>query len=380
MPLRDTAEHRRLEDNKGAPPQWWRWGPYVSERAWGTVREDYSAHGDAWRYLTHDLARSKACRWGEDGLAGWCDRYQILVFALALWNGRDPILKERAFGLTPWEGNHGEDVKEYYFYEDNTPTHSYARYRYQYPQARFPYEELLPRNASRGLHEGEFELLDTGEFNALRYFDVQVEYAKATPDDIGIRITVTTRGPARAAQHVLPQLWYRNTWAWRKPRGAAPVIFLRDGARQQQPLCLVADSSAVDPVAGLLMPYSLGTRYLYAQAGDGIHRRAVGDEAERLLLASAVAQKAHRRGAARLAPRPGVAIPQLRRHVQRCPLGAAVGDGDAAAEVVRRRLGVFDLHVEITQLIEHAGVEQFELAFMQAAAGVARQQLFIGKA
>ena len=288
MPLRDTAEHRRLEDNKGEPPQWWLWGPYVSERAWGTVREDYSADGDAWRYLTHDLARSKACRWGEDGLAGWCDRYQILVFALALWNGRDPILKERAFGLTPWEGNHGEDVKEYYFYEDNTPTHSYARYRYQYPQARFPYEELLTRNASRGLHEGEFELLDTGVFNELRYFDVQVEYAKATPDDIGIRITVTNRGPERAALHVLPQLWYRNTWAWREPRGAAPVIFLRDGARQQQPLCLVADSSAVDPVAGLLMPYSLGTRYLYAQAGgtalftdNDTHRaRVYGDNAQ----------------------------------------------------------------------------------------------------
>src|SRR3569832_403219 len=150
MPLHDTAEYRRLEDNKGEPPKWWRWGPYVSERAWGTVREDYSADGDAWRYLPHDLARSKAYRWGEDGLAAWCDRYQALVFALALWIGRDPILKVRAFGLTPWEGNHGEDVKEYYFYEDNTPTHSYASYLYKYPQARFPYEELTARNAPRG--------------------------------------------------------------------------------------------------------------------------------------------------------------------------------------------------------------------------------------
>src|SRR3569623_361881 len=172
MPLRDTAEHRRLEDNKGEPPQWWLWGPYVSERAWGTVREDYSADGDAWRYLTHDLARSKACRWGEDGLAGWCDRYKILAFALALWNGRDPILKERAFGLTPLEGNHGEDVKEYYFYLDSTPTHSYMRYVYKYPQTEFPYARLVEENRRRGRRDPEFELMDTGVFDQDRYFDV----------------------------------------------------------------------------------------------------------------------------------------------------------------------------------------------------------------
>lgn len=264
MRLHDTAEYRRLEDNKGEPPKWWRWGPYVSERAWGTVREDYSADGDAWRYLTHDLARSKAYRWGEDGLAAWCDRYQVLVFALALWNGRDPILKERAFGLTPWEGNHGEDVKEYYFYEDNTPTHSYASYLYKYPQARFPYEELTARNAARGGDEPEYELLDTGIFDDLRYFDVRVEYAKVSPEDIAVRITIFNRGPETATLHVLPQLWYRNTWAWREPRGAAPAISLHDGG---DALCLCADSRAVDPLPGLITPYALGTRYLYAEAG-----------------------------------------------------------------------------------------------------------------
>lgn len=267
MPLHETPEHRRLRENKGDPPPWWRWGPYVSERAWGTVREDYSPNGDAWRYLGHDLARSKAYRWGEDGLAGFCDRYQVLVFSLALWNGRDPILKERTYGLTPLEGNHGEDVKEYYFYQDATPTHSYLSYLYAYPQARFPYETLLARNAERGLNESEYELLDTGIFDDGFYFDVQVEYAKATPEDIGIRITVTNRAPAAAVLHVLPQLWYRNTWAWREPRGAAPVIRLENAGSRDVPLCLVADSSAVDPLLGLITPYSLGMRYLYAQPG-----------------------------------------------------------------------------------------------------------------
>lgn len=266
MPTADTPEHRRLRDNIGDPPPWWRWGPYVSERAWGTVREDYSADGDAWRHTTHDQARSKAFRWGEDGLAGLCDRYQMLVFALALWNGRDPILKERAFGVAPHEGNHGEDVKEYYFYEDNTPTHSYLSYLYKYPQAAFPYGALIARGRARGGDEPEYELLDSGVFDDLAYFDVRVEYAKYTPEDIAIRITLANRGAAAATLHVLPQLWYRNTWAWREPRGAAPLIRLADETREH--LCLIADSSAVEPLAGLLTPYVLGTRYLYAEAGD----------------------------------------------------------------------------------------------------------------
>ena len=193
---------------------WRRWGPYLSERQWGTVREDYSPGGTAWDYFPHDHARSRAYRWGEDGLGGISDNHQRLCFALALWNGRDPILKERLFGLTGPQGNHGEDVKEYYFYLDSTPTHSYMKFLYKYPQAAFPYERLVEENGRRGRSEPEFELLDTGVFDGARYFDVTVEYAKAGIDDILVRITVANRGPAAAALHVLPTLWFRNTWDW----------------------------------------------------------------------------------------------------------------------------------------------------------------------
>jgi len=257
------SEHIRIQENTGDQPPWWRWGPYVSERSWGTVREDYSPDGDAWRYLPHDLARSKAYRWGEDGLAGICDRYQLLVFAVALWNGRDPILKERAFGLDMWEGNHGEDVKEYYFYLDNTPTHSYMRYLYKYPQGEYPYEELIRENRRRAGSGPEFELLDSGLFNEDRYFDVEVEYAKASPDDICIRIKAWNRGPEAAPLHILPQLWFRNTWAWSEPRGTAPVISLLNTANNNH-TCLLADSSELAPLPGLMFPYRLGKRYLYA--------------------------------------------------------------------------------------------------------------------
>ncbi|GGL87982.1 glucosidase [Streptomyces fumigatiscleroticus] len=194
--------------------RWRRWGPYLSERQWGTVREDYSDNGDAWSYFPHDHARSRAYRWGEDGLGGLCDEKQRLCLALALWNGRDPILKERAFGLTNSEGNHGEDVKEYYFYLDSTPSHSYLRYLYKYPQARFPYDDLVAVNRARGRQDFEYELLDTGVFDDDRYFDVTVEYAKASPDDVLARITVVNRGPDEATLHVLPTLWFRNTWSW----------------------------------------------------------------------------------------------------------------------------------------------------------------------
>ncbi|MFD0420012.1 glucosidase [Streptomyces sp. NPDC127108] len=201
------------------------WGPYLSERQWGTVREDYSTNGDAWAYFPHDHARSRAYRWGEDGLGGICDEKQRLCFALALWNGRDPILKERAFGLTNGEGNHGEDVKEYYFYLDGTPSHSYLKYLYKYPQASFPYNDLLAVNQARGRQEFEYELLDTGIFDESRYFDVTVEYAKAAHDDVAVRITVDNRGPDEATVHVLPTLWFRNTWSWtegaEKPRMSA---------------------------------------------------------------------------------------------------------------------------------------------------------------
>jgi hypothetical protein len=208
-----TAEEKRLQESRERKVHWKRWGPYLSERAWGTVREDYSSYGTAWDYLPHDHARSKAYRWNEDGLGGICDRQQFICFALALWNGRDPILKERLFGLTGNEGNHGEDVKEYYFYLDSTPTHSYMKYLYKYPQGAFPYTWLVEENRRRGRDAFEFELLDTGVFNDNRYFDVFVEYAKATAEDLLIRIQVSNRGPEAAQLHLLPTLWFRNTWS-----------------------------------------------------------------------------------------------------------------------------------------------------------------------
>ncbi|MBX3013732.1 MAG: hypothetical protein KF832_19580 [Caldilineaceae bacterium] len=209
-----TAEHQRLREYSGRASNWKHWGPYLSERAWGTVREDYSANGDAWHYFPHDHARSRAYRWNEDGLAGVCDRYQNLCLAFAFWNGRDPILKERLFGLTGPEGNHGEDVKEYYFYLDSTPTHSYMKLLYKYPQAAFPYEELVQENGRRGHADREYELLDTGVFAADRYFDIVVEYAKADQNDLLARVTITNRGPEAALLHLLPTLWFRNSWAW----------------------------------------------------------------------------------------------------------------------------------------------------------------------
>jgi hypothetical protein len=210
----DTAEGKRLAECNARQKHWKRWGPYLSERAWGTVREDYSEHGGAWDYFPHDHARSRAYRWNEDGLAGISDRHQRICFALALWNHRDPILKERLFGLTGSEGNHGEDVKEYYFYLDSTPTHSYMKFLYKYPQAEFPYGRLVEENRRRGRGQPEFELIDTGVFNDSRYFDVQVEYAKADVEDILVRITVTNRGPDPAEIDVLPTVWFRNTWSW----------------------------------------------------------------------------------------------------------------------------------------------------------------------
>jgi hypothetical protein len=210
-----TKEEIRLEQSLERRAHWKRWGPYLSERAWGTVREDYSPYGTAWDFLPHDHARSKAYRWGEDGIGGISDRHQLICFAVALWNGRDPILKERIFGLTGSEGNHGEDVKEYYFYLDSTPTHSYMKYLYKYPQAEFPYARLVEENRRRGKDAPEFELMDTGVFDEDRYFDVEIEYAKATPEDILIRINVTNRGPEYADLHLLPTIWFRNTWSWR---------------------------------------------------------------------------------------------------------------------------------------------------------------------
>jgi len=213
------AELQRLADHRAQTAHWRNWGPYLSERAWGTVREDYSPDGEAWDYFPHDHARSRAYRWNEDGLAGISDRYQHLCFAIALWNGRDAILKERLFGLTGSEGNHGEDVKEVYYYLDNTPTHSYMKMLYKYPQGAFPYGQLISQNRRRSRDEPEYELADTGIFDEDRYFDVFVEYAKADQNDILIQITVANRGPDEAAFHLLPTLWFRNTWSWGYPAG-----------------------------------------------------------------------------------------------------------------------------------------------------------------
>jgi hypothetical protein len=248
------AEHRRLEETRSKAAPWRKWGPYLTERQWGTVREDYSDSGNAWDYFSHDQARSRAYRWGEDGLAGISDDRQLLCFALALWNGKDPILKERLFGLTNSEGNHGEDVKEYYFYLDSTPTHSYMKYLYKYPQAAYPYSDLVETNRRRDKQDFEYELLDTGVFDQDRYFDVFVEYAKASPEDILIQITVENRGPEPATLHVLPTVWFRRVWA---SRGAAARPVLRKAAGDAGRVI-----AATHP--------ELGERFLYAEGAAAL--------------------------------------------------------------------------------------------------------------
>lgn len=261
-----TQEHHRLAEADG--PQrvaWKRWGPYLSERSWGTVREDYSPDGEAWDFLTHDMARSKAYRWGEDGLAGLCDRYQLLCFGLALWNRKDPILKERAFGVSHTQGNHGEDLKDYYFYLDSTPTHSFMRYLYKYPQAEFPYRKLIDENRARNGSGPEYELIDTGIFDDDRYFDVFVNYAKAGPEDICIRIEVHNRGPEDAPIHVIPNLWFRNIWSWGAQREQEPCISQQEETGDHT--CFVADDTGACGLSNLPFEYKLGRRYIYCTAG-----------------------------------------------------------------------------------------------------------------
>lgn len=249
----DGAEQRRLDEDREGIVRWKEWGPFVADRAWGTVREDYSEDGDAWRHFPHDHARSRAYRWNEDGLAGVCDRRQRLCLAVALWNEADPILKERLFGLTNAEGNHGEDVKEVYFHEDATPTFSYLRMLYRYPQRAFPYEELLDAHRGRPKDQPEVELWDVGAFDGERFFDVTVEYAKAGPDDLVMVVTAVNRGPQAAPLHVLPHLWFRNTWSWTEPEGPRPELRAVDAPRG------VAAARATHP--------TLGERFLYVQ-GD----------------------------------------------------------------------------------------------------------------
>jgi len=282
MPARSNPESERLltaiDDTHG----WRRWGPYLSDRAWGTVREDYSADGDAWRYLPYALSRSKAYRWGEDGIAGICDRFQQLCFAPTFWNERDPHLKERLFGLTPFEGNHGEDVKEYYFHVDNTPTHSFMSLRYRYPQRAFPYDQLVTENQRRRGQGPEYELLDTGVFAEERWFDILIEYAKTTTEEIAIRITAVNCGPDPAPLHMLPTLWFRNTWSWGPQPQPQPVIRALAGQKSLTKhaglnshagptphaglICLEADESGMRSDPRMPAGHRLGPRWLLAAA------------------------------------------------------------------------------------------------------------------
>src|SRR5512136_1696128 len=234
--MNTTVEHKRLDEQRTGTANWRRWGPYLAERAWGTVREDYSADGNAWDYFPHDHARSRAYRWNEDGLGGFCDDKQHICLTVALWNEQDTILKERMFGLTNQQGNHGEDVKEYYFFLDATPTNSYLKMLYKYPQAPYPYEELVRVNGQRTQAEPEFELFDalSDTLRANRYFDVFIEYAKANSEDVLCRITAINRGPEFAPLHIVPQLWYRNTWTWEPGEPHATINAISPSAAQTE--------------------------------------------------------------------------------------------------------------------------------------------------
>ncbi len=257
-----SREHKRLQDHRERRANWKKWGPYLSERSWGTVREDYSTDGSAWEYFPHDHARSRAYRWGEDGIAGISDRHQHICFALALWNGNDPILKERMFGLTGSEGNHGEDVKEYYYYLDNTPTHSYMKMLYKYPHGEYPYADLVSENRRRGFGDFEYELLDTGVFDDDRYFDVMIEYAKSTQDDILAKIMLTNRGPESARCVVLPSLWFRNTWSWGYENGPMNDVAGKPHLKQIK--------TAPDLAVVEINHPATGDYYLYAENADGL--------------------------------------------------------------------------------------------------------------
>ncbi|MBJ7449747.1 MAG: glucosidase [Parachlamydiales bacterium] len=261
-----NEEEKRIHESTNGPfSPWKKWGAYVSERAWGTVREDYSADGDAWRYTTHDMARSRAFRWGEDGIAGLSDFYQSIIFSLAFWNGKDPILKERLFGLNPYEGNHGEDVKECYYYLDATPTQSYMKFLYKYPHAEFPYENLIQVNQSRTAQDREYELIDTGVFKENRYFDIFIEYAKASQDDICIRIEVFNRGPEPAAIHVIPQLTFRNRWSWNNSNYELPEII--EGKKGDGYQTLFAHPKGLPTTPFYAFDYFIDPLNLYGQEG-----------------------------------------------------------------------------------------------------------------
>ena len=242
-----SAEQDRLNQHHNLRINWKQWGPYLSERAWGTVREDYSADGNAWNYFPFDHAKSRAYRWNEDGIGGICDRNQYLIFSPAVWNGKDPILKERLFGLNPYEGNHGEDVKEYYYYLDSTPTHSYMKMLYKYPINAFPYAPLIEENKKRGKLDPEYELMDTGVLDGQKYFDIFIEYAKADEDDILIQISVFNRSKEKADVHIIPHLWFRNTWSWGQTSGPAIDVPAKPVMRKSE-----GGISVEHPVLGIL--------------------------------------------------------------------------------------------------------------------------------
>jgi hypothetical protein len=275
--ISDTAEGRRLDETRTGAP-WRLWGPYVSDRHWGTVREDYSPYGNAWEYFPHDHARSRAYRWGEDGIAGFGNEHLDMCIALALWNGKDPILKERLFGLTNSEGNHGEDVKELYYHLDGTPTHSYMRMLYKYPHAAFPYQQLVEESRRRGQGDGEFELIDTGVFDDNRYFDVEVEYAKGAPDDILMRTTVINRGPEAAELHVLPHVWARNTWSWRPGTERPQLSAHGDGTvtvvHPRLPVMRLSFGGAPEL---LFCENETNSRRVFGYGGDGYFKDGIND-------------------------------------------------------------------------------------------------------
>jgi hypothetical protein len=267
MPPTENAERVRLAGGAEALARWRRWGPYLADRAWATVREDYSADGDPWSYFPHDHARSRAYRWGEDGIGGFCDRYQILCWSMAFWNERDPILKERLFGLVPGEGNHGEDVKECYYYVDALPTHAYQRMLYKYPQREFPYLQLIEENRRRGPGDPEFELIDTGIFDDGRYFDIEIEIAKESEDSFVFRVTAYNRGPERAPIHLIPNLWFRNTWGWQPAASPEHQSGPRPPEIRELPgVGLLADDTHAPPLGGLLADTRLGPHVL--ELGD----------------------------------------------------------------------------------------------------------------
>jgi hypothetical protein len=365
-----NIEQTRLAECKATPPGWKKWGPYLSERQWGTVREDYSAHGNAWDYLPHDHARSRAYRWGEDGIAGFSDHEQRLCLSLALWNGRDPILKERLFGLNNGEGNHGEDVKELYYYLDATPTHSYLKMLYKYPQAAFPYADLVAENRRRGIGAPEYELLDTGVFDDNRYFDVYVEYAQAGVDDVLMRVTAHNRGAEAAPLHLLPQLLFRNTWSW-KPDAPRPSLRLDDAG-------IVAHSEALGTYHGyaasddastmqwLLTENATNTRRLYGIDGPGPFKDAFH---EYLVEGRADAVAANRQGTKAAAhfqldvPAGGAVSVRLR--LSRAALASPLLDFDRILE--ERRAQADEFYADLQQDLDDADSRHVQ---RQALAGM----------